>query len=62
MTYPKIIEDKHSHKDIVTKVSEIDGWSKVSAEQFADALPKFKKFLKDNPEITIQKFKGSKRG
>ena len=60
--YHKIIEDKHSNKDIVTKVSEIDGWSKVSAEQFAEALPKFKKFLKDNPEITIQKLKIVKGG
>ena len=60
--YPKIIEDKHSCKDIVTKVSQIDGWSKTSAEQFAEALPKFKKFLKDNPEITIQKLKVVKGG
>jgi DNA ligase (NAD+) len=53
--FPNILEiyGKSSKKDLIEKIKSIKGM-KTKTEQFVDNLPKFIKFIKEHPEITIK--------
>lgn len=43
--YPDIIDNDYDHKKLVNVISDISGFNKKTAEQFADGLPDFIEFL-----------------
>lgn len=50
--YPRLLNVKPTRATLVSKLLEVDGYSTKSAEAFADALPKFVKWVAANPQIT----------
>lgn len=48
---PKIVEEKHTYNELVDIVSNIEGFSTKTAEQFAKHLPVFIKFLDHMKDI-----------
>ncbi len=51
--FSDILTMKMSKKDLIDEVIDLDGFDTKTATQFAEKLPAFKKFLKENKNITI---------
>jgi NAD-dependent DNA ligase len=51
--YPKILDMKFN-EDLISDISNIEGWSYVSAKQYVDGLQKFKDFLQRNNIIGME--------
>lgn len=49
--YPNIIHEKWTKKDLIKNIISIDGFSEITATQFAENLDEFKKFCSDLNEI-----------
>tara|TARA_B100000424_G_scaffold187274_1_gene145519 strand:+ start:1161 stop:3077 length:1917 start_codon:yes stop_codon:yes gene_type:complete len=51
--FSDILTMKISKKDLIDEVIDLDGFDTKTATQFAEKLPAFKKFVKENKNITI---------
>jgi DNA ligase (NAD+) len=49
-------------KNTEEEIISLSGWSEISARQFIEKLPEFKKFLENNPKITYEISKTSSKG
>lgn len=50
-SYPDILTDKSSKKELKEKIVKIDGFAELTATRFVDNLEKFKKFYEDFTEV-----------
>ena len=60
--YPNILKILKSKDEILKMIILIDGFEEKTAKKFVDNLDKFKKFLKDNPNIKIKNTKKKVKG
>jgi len=60
--YPNILKILISKEEILKKIILIDGFEEKTANKFVNNLDKFKKFLKDNPNIKVKNTKKKLKG
>tara|TARA_B110000208_G_scaffold27011_1_gene35241 strand:- start:442 stop:2322 length:1881 start_codon:yes stop_codon:yes gene_type:complete len=60
--YPNILKILKSKDEILKMIILIDGFEEKTAKKFVDNLDKFKKFLKDNPNIKVKNISKKKKG
>lgn len=49
--YPNILNEDHKRDELVTKLKEVNGFSDIMSEKFADNFKEFKKFFAEIDEI-----------
>ncbi len=50
-SYPNILHEKWTNKELISKINEIDGFSDIITNQFVENLDEFKQFCKDLQKI-----------